>query len=185
MNNSITIIGMTASGKSTLGKKLAKRLKYDFKDLDNEVEKEIGLEIHEMYNYYTIKKITNFFISKYEELYKSKNTIISTGGSFGVVYNFKNMKNILFLDISYDLFLKRINEAKKNMNAKENKNRRIIFQPTSKVKEDYIKRHPKYLKQATHNYKVSNLNDLQNIEDEIVRNFQPKIEILNSFEPNI
>jgi len=39
--NNITIIGQTSVGKTTLGKKLSKKLKWDFVDLDEEVEKQV------------------------------------------------------------------------------------------------------------------------------------------------
>jgi len=41
----IFIVGPMASGKSTLGKKLAQTLEIDFLDTDNEIEKKAGAEI--------------------------------------------------------------------------------------------------------------------------------------------
>ena len=41
----IFIVGPMASGKSTLGKKLAQALSIDFVDTDREIEKKAGAEI--------------------------------------------------------------------------------------------------------------------------------------------
>ena len=41
----IFIVGPMASGKSTLGKKLAQTLSIDFVDTDREIEKKAGAEI--------------------------------------------------------------------------------------------------------------------------------------------
>ena len=41
----LILIGPMASGKSTIGKKLSKRLNLDFVDIDEEVEKSAGVSI--------------------------------------------------------------------------------------------------------------------------------------------
>ena len=41
----LIIIGSMASGKSTVGRKLSKRLGLDFFDIDNEIEKKAGAKI--------------------------------------------------------------------------------------------------------------------------------------------
>ena len=46
---SIFLIGMMASGKSTVGKALAKQLKWDFYDVDKEIEKRSGVPISEIF----------------------------------------------------------------------------------------------------------------------------------------
>jgi len=42
MNNSISLIGMAGAGKSSIGKKLAKHLKFNFVDSDLLIEKKRG-----------------------------------------------------------------------------------------------------------------------------------------------
>ena len=44
----ITLIGMPSSGKSTIGKLLAERLKWSFIDLDNLIEKEERTSVNEI-----------------------------------------------------------------------------------------------------------------------------------------
>ena len=42
MNNSISLIGMAGAGKSSIGKKLAKHLKFNLVDSDLLIEKKYG-----------------------------------------------------------------------------------------------------------------------------------------------
>ena len=42
MNNSISLIGMAGAGKSSIGKKLAKHLKFNFVNSDLLIEKKYG-----------------------------------------------------------------------------------------------------------------------------------------------
>ena len=45
----IFLLGFMGSGKSTLGKKLAKKLEVSFFDLDNEIEKEAGITVFQIF----------------------------------------------------------------------------------------------------------------------------------------
>ncbi|MBV9883856.1 MAG: shikimate kinase [Sphingomonadaceae bacterium] len=49
---SIALIGMMGAGKSTVGRRLAKRLRLPFVDADEEIEKAAGLSIAEMFERY-------------------------------------------------------------------------------------------------------------------------------------
>ena len=88
----IVLIGMMAAGKTTIGFKLAKKIKYEFFDIDSEIEKSEN------------KKILDIFKSKGEEnfrrieeqitlLFLEKNrSVISLGG--GAFLNEKIRKKI-------------------------------------------------------------------------------------------
>ena len=43
----IVILGMTGVGKTTIGKILSKILKFDFIDIDHEIEKASKLKVHD------------------------------------------------------------------------------------------------------------------------------------------
>lgn len=78
--NNIILIGMPASGKSTIGKKLSEKLKMDFVDTDYLIEQEQGMSLQEIIN----KKGNNFFWSCEERILTQLNlekTVIATGGS--------------------------------------------------------------------------------------------------------
>lgn len=75
----IYLIGLPGSGKTTVGKELAKNLKYDFLDLDKEIVKRENMSIDEMFNI-----SESFFRDKETETLKLtlnlKDTVISCGG---------------------------------------------------------------------------------------------------------
>ena len=50
MNNSISLIGMAGAGKSSIGIKLAKHLKFDFVDSDLIIEKKYGKSLQDILN---------------------------------------------------------------------------------------------------------------------------------------
>ena len=88
----IVLIGMPSCGKSTIGKKLAEKLKKDFIDIDKEIEKEIGTSIQT----YIETNGENAFRDLEEEVTKKvskgNNLVISTGG--GVIKRSQNITRL-------------------------------------------------------------------------------------------
>lgn len=79
----IILLGLKHSGKSTLGKRLAKALGYTFYDTDYCIEEEIGMSVRDLYN----QKGAGAFLKAEEDICKKLsenpdevNMIISTGG---------------------------------------------------------------------------------------------------------
>ena len=98
-NYKICLIGMPGSGKTTLGKEIARIFDYEFIDMDSLIKKETGL------------KISQIFLNKGEEYFRSietsilekiilndKKLIISTGG--GIV-----LRNQKILEKTYNIYL--------------------------------------------------------------------------------
>ena len=114
--NNIFIVGLMGSGKTSIGKLLAKRTGRLFIDTDSEIIKESGMTITEIFN----KFGENYFRDlEYKVLSKAKlieNHVISTGG--GIILkleNIKIMKNsgtIIFLDIDVETQLLRVKNKK-------------------------------------------------------------------------
>lgn len=76
----IFLVGFMGSGKTTIGKKLANYLKYEFVDLDKLVEYKVGMSIVE---YFEIHGETAFREAEKEVLqnaFFAENSIIATGG---------------------------------------------------------------------------------------------------------
>ncbi len=114
----IFLVGMPSSGKSTLGKELAKNLGYSFTDMDKLIETREQ------------KSINEIFASKGEDYFRelekkilhtiqpNQSTVIATGG--GVPCFHQNMDYIkengisIFLNVDIDDLAKRIYKAQTN-----------------------------------------------------------------------
>ncbi|HVV54932.1 MAG TPA: shikimate kinase [Mucilaginibacter sp.] len=85
----IFLIGFMGSGKTTLGRKLAARMNYEFIDLDHMLEKQVELSIAEYFQFFG----EDSFRKKESEILKKtvypENAVISTGG--GLPCYFDNM----------------------------------------------------------------------------------------------
>lgn len=115
--NNIVLFGLKNCGKSTLGEKIAKRLKYDFIDLDKLLEERFlkkfkkNLSCKEIYQFYG----DEFFKKIEEETFLSLNvekSVIATGGltlmNPKALHFFKKIAHLFYLEISYETFLKRV-----------------------------------------------------------------------------
>ena len=111
----IVLLGYMASGKSKIGKELAKVLSYEFKDLDSCIEIAEGKSINEIFN----KSGELYFRKKEKEYLKSllknsKNSIISLGG--GTPCYFNTMEELLlnkdlttvYLNVSIPVLVNRL-----------------------------------------------------------------------------
>jgi shikimate kinase len=76
----IILIGFMGSGKTTVGKILANRLRMPFKDLDLEMEQELGVPASRYYALYGEEKFRRTERNVLLELLRYKNIILSTGG---------------------------------------------------------------------------------------------------------
>ncbi|MGX4598833.1 shikimate kinase [Faecalimicrobium sp. JNUCC 81] len=112
----IILVGFMGSGKTVVGKKLSKKLKLKFVDMDEEIERESNSSIEDIFE----ESGEEYFREKESNLLKrllnKENIVISTGG--GIIKEKKNCellkkeKCVIFLDaneqtiinnVSYDL----------------------------------------------------------------------------------
>ncbi|GEN50785.1 shikimate kinase [Alkalibacterium pelagium] len=110
----IVLIGMTGSGKTTIGKELASRLKFPFIDMDDYIEEQAGQSIPELF-----EQGEELFRSLETDvcikLADSTDTVISTGG--GAVLKPENRKwlkqtgMIVWIDRPINLIVKDIETA--------------------------------------------------------------------------
>ena len=94
----ITIIGMPGSGKSTVGKLLAEALNLNFIDTDEEIEKETGLSIPEIFERMGeahFRKIEKLIVRKCLE----RGEIISLGG--GAILDPETRKTVFNNTLSF------------------------------------------------------------------------------------
>ncbi|MFN3402966.1 MAG: shikimate kinase [Cytophagaceae bacterium] len=108
----IYLIGLPGSGKSTIGRQLSLEMKMTFVDTDEEIIKQEGNSIKEIFE----KRGENYFRKVESEVLKKvsqiENVIISTGG--GTPCFFDNMKVIkengksIFIDVSPEEIVSRM-----------------------------------------------------------------------------
>ena len=88
----IYLIGMPGSGKSSLGKELAKNINYNFIDMDLYIEKKAGMFIDEIFEVYGEDYFRDLERNVLNDFNSLDDVIIATGG--GVIKN-KNNKNLM------------------------------------------------------------------------------------------
>ena len=114
----ITLIGMPGSGKSTIGKKLAERLKFRFVDLDELIKEKIGRSHAEILEKDGRDALINLENQLTLEL-NFENTIFSPGGS--IIYSLVAMEKlraettVIYLELQLQEIQKRLG---KNPNSR-------------------------------------------------------------------
>ena len=138
IKKNIVLIGMMAAGKSTIGFKLAKKLKYQFIDIDNEIEKSEK------------EKISNIFLNKGEEFFrkieekktllfleKSRCVISLGGGAFlndKIRRKVKKNSNSFWLNWKIKTILERISKNKRRPLALVLNNKELVNLYRKRVK---------------------------------------------------
>ena len=153
MGKNLTLTGMMGVGKSTIGKILAKKLSYNFVDVDKIIEKKEGLSINLIFK----NKSENYF-RKIEneitlfELKKSDSVISLGGGAFlnnSIRKNAKKFSQSFWLDVPVDELVKRL---------RKNRLRPLLFKKNLNdvVKKIYFER-KKIYNEADHRIKCNSL----------------------------
>lgn len=146
-NKNIILIGFMASGKSTLGKKLARKLNFDFVDTDDLIEKAEKMSINAIFE----KKGEGYFRTLEKNVAKElpgNNTVIAVGG--GLPCHSSNMNDLK--NIGVTIYLER--PAKELYNRLVNaKNKRPLVKNLSEEEllsfiENKLDEREKYYKQS-------------------------------------
>lgn len=163
----ITLIGMSGAGKSRVGEELAKKIKFDFIDIDKLIEKKSNLELQKI-----IEKLGKQRFLKLEERTvldidnTTDNLVISSGGS--VVYSQKAMKHletiskIVFLDASLEDIKKRIPDFSK----------RGIVGLEDGLEKIFDERYELYKKYSDISIKIPKIFDLNIIINKIIKKLE-------------
>ncbi|MBM7453782.1 shikimate kinase [Acholeplasma morum] len=106
----IYLIGMPGTGKTTIGKLLAKKLSYEFVDLDHQIEKESLMFIDVIFEQYGEKIFRELETKALKEVSTGTNKIISTGGGIVTIKENKNYMDglVIFIDTELDIIEERI-----------------------------------------------------------------------------
>ena len=148
----LVFLGMMGSGKSSIGYMIAKKLKMDFIDIDNEVEIESNMSIERIFE----TKGENYF-RKFEEKItlkklKLKPVVISLGGGAFINKNIRKevLKNHLsfWLNWSAKILINRIKNSKK---------RPVAFNSSEEELNNLIIKRSNFYSKALYEIKCDNL----------------------------
>ena len=160
MEKNLTLTGMMGVGKTTIGKRLAKKLNYSFVDVDKIIEKQEGESISSIFK----NKGEDYFRKIEKQLtiieLKKNNSVISLGGGAFLnssIRQYSKKNSISFwLDVPIEILIKRL---------KKSKNRPVIGKEKTNdsIKKIYFVRKKFYTK-ADYRIKCKTLTLKQIIE---------------------
>ena len=118
MNNdrekSIVFIGFMGVGKTTIGKLVAEKLNREFIDIDEEIEKEYGMKVSEIFNKIGERAFREKEKSVITSLCEQKSKILSLGGGAFLQGDIRKVclsaSFVIFLDLSFDNWKERISQ---------------------------------------------------------------------------
>ncbi|MCK5906584.1 MAG: shikimate kinase [Flavobacteriales bacterium] len=137
MGDVITLLGYMGSGKSTYGKLLAKRLDFDFVDLDDYIVSETGMEISDIFEIKGEDWFREFETNSLKKLINRDGLILSLGGGTPVQKGNMDLINestkSIYLNASVDTLY---------LYLKHNRSKRPIIKGLSEVElKDFIDKH--------------------------------------------
>ena len=144
----LVFLGMMGSGKSSIGLLVSKKLKFNFFDIDKEIERKLGIKIVDIF-----KSQGEDYFREIEEkvtlkILKNQTSVISLGGGSFLNKNIK--KEILENHLSFWLNWK--NDTLINR-IKNNKNRPLTLNATNNQLIDLIKKRSNIYSEAL--YKIN------------------------------
>ena len=156
----LVFLGMMGSGKSSVGLMVSKKLNIDFVDVDQEIEKKIGMTISKIFENQGEKYFREIEELIALKLLKKNKTVISLGG--GSFLNNKIKKEVLDNHISFWLKW----DIKTLVNRIQNSQKRpIAFKSSKNELIDLIKKRSIVYSKAMYKIDCENLT-----KNEIVRN---------------
>ena len=137
----ILLTGFMGAGKTTVGKKLAKRLGYFFIDTDREIEKEQGCSITEIFKYGGEECFRDLETDILQKLQTKQNLVIATGG--GMVLRNENrslMQSLgtrVYLKVELQELMRRLKKDKKRPLLQKSKPEEHILEMLQQRKSIY------------------------------------------------
>lgn len=140
--NNIVLCGFMGSGKTVVGKELAKILGVKFVDTDELIEEEQGVAIKAIFATHGEDYFRDLEYEMCKKVAEMNGVVVSTGGGAMTfkrnVDAIKEGSKVVFLDASFDVICDRIGDS----------TTRPLFQDKEKAKKLYDERKDKYLSAA-------------------------------------
>ena len=164
----IVLIGFRGTGKSTVGRLLAKRLERDFIDSDKYIESSTGKTIKSIFEDDGEEGFRKIEADTIAELSKADNKVISAGG--GVVLKEENVRNLkdngflVLLEATPEIIHNRIAQDKKTTQQRPSLTDK---KPLDEIKHLIAERKPAYKSAADHTINTSYVS-CEDIVNEII-----------------
>ena len=114
--NNIVLIGPMGSGKTTIGRRLAERLKIDFFEADHEIIDKTGVSIDQIFHVEGEEGFRKRESNVLKELCSKPNIVLATGGGAVISENnrllIKKTGSVIYLLSSVDQILRRTAKSK-------------------------------------------------------------------------
>lgn len=165
----IVLIGFRGTGKSTVGKLLAERLKKDFIDTDVYIESATKRTIKDIFAKDGEEGFRGIEAEVIAELSRSDNKVLAAGG--GVILNEENVKNLksnglmVLLEAAPEIIYKRITQDEKTTQQRPSLTNK---KPFEEIKHILELRQPLYEKAADLTIDTSHIT-CEEIVEEIIR----------------
>lgn len=143
LDKSLILIGMPGAGKTTIGKRIAEKLKVEFIDTDNLIIDVAGKPLQKIISEDGMEVFKDLECKVLSKLKLGANAVVSTGGS-AVLYeeammHLKTLGKIVFLDADLPLIKKRIWNA-------DSRGLAFVGDSEDKLLDIYMQREPLYYK---------------------------------------
>ena len=142
--SNVYLVGLMGSGKTSIGKILAKRMGMKFIDLDDEIIKDQQCSISEIFDKFGEEEFRHLENKKLLSTLDIDNCVISTGG--GIIMDQDNIKimvengSIIHLDIDLETQLLRIKNKKNRPILRDKDNARKILVKMKKERDHIYKK---------------------------------------------
>ena len=168
LKNNIILIGPMGSGKSSIGKKLSKVMKFDFIDTDNLIEENTGVDIPTIFEHEGEAGFRERERNILQEISDCQQTVIGTGG--GIITSEKNRETIKRMG-----FVVYLTASVKELvyRTEHDKNRPLINSDDAENKIKNIINDRKEYYESTSNMTISTDNyDTVKISKIIIKNYE-------------
>ena len=138
--DNIVLIGFMGSGKTSVGKSLARQLFKKFVDVDSVIEKEQNCSVSDIFSSKSEKHFRSLEQKCINELTQKTGQIISTGGGLPIYSKIPKNSLIINIDADFDVILKRLSIKERA--------KRPLLQDVEKAKALFDERRDIYKEQA-------------------------------------
>ena len=162
----IFIVGSMGSGKTSIGKMLAKNNNLSFLDTDHEIIRDYGYSIPDIFKEFGEEHFRDLETEQLRKMNAIENHVISTGG--GIILrddNKKLMKDlgiIIFLDININSQIDRV-KNRKNRPLLNNKSLKDNLLSLKKIRDPIYKKISNYIIDVSGKERDQVINEIQKI----------------------